>query len=109
MTGSPGFIGANLVLRLLGSEEPVEIVGLDNLNSYYDPSLKEYRLRLVEQKAAEHPEHAYRFVRGSIADGSNVPRGWAAMPRAASSASLLPSPWKVSVPFAPAQYQVSCI
>ncbi len=72
VTGSAGFIGANLVLRLLGSEEPVEIVGLDNLNSYYDPSLKEYRLRLVEQKAAEHPEHAYRFVRGSIADKALV-------------------------------------
>ena len=50
----------------------MEIVGLDNLNSYYDPSLKEYRLRLVEQKAAEHPEHAYRFVRGSIADKALV-------------------------------------
>jgi len=72
ITGSAGFIGANLVLRLLGSEEPVEIVGLDNLNSYYDPSLKEYRLRLVEQKASEHPEHAYRFVRGSIADKALV-------------------------------------
>ena len=74
ITGSAGFIGANLVLRLLGSEEPVEIVGLDNLNDYYDPSLKEYRLRLVEQKASEHPEHAYRFVRGSIADKALVDR-----------------------------------
>ena len=72
VTGSAGFIGANLVLRLLEGEEPVEIVGLDNLNDYYDPSLKEYRLRLVEQKAAEHPEHAYRFVRGSIADKALV-------------------------------------
>ena len=50
MTGSAGFIGANLVLRLLDSKEPLSIVGLDNLNSYYDPSLKEYRLRLIEQK-----------------------------------------------------------
>ena len=72
VTGSAGFIGANLVLRLLEGEEPVSVVGLDNLNDYYDPSLKEYRLRLVEQKAAEHPEHAYRFVRGSIADKALV-------------------------------------
>ena len=72
VTGSAGFIGANLVVRLLEGEEPVSVVGLDNLNDYYDPSLKEYRLRLVEQKAAEHPEHAYRFVRGSIADKALV-------------------------------------
>jgi len=42
VTGSAGFIGANLVLRLLESQEPTKIVGLDNLNNYYDPSLKEY-------------------------------------------------------------------
>ena len=72
VTGSAGFIGANLVLRLLEGEEPLEIVGLDKLNDYYDPSLKEYRLRLIAQKAAEHPEHAYRFVRGSIADKALV-------------------------------------
>ncbi len=68
VTGSAGFIGANLVLRLLESKEPVKIVGLDNLNDYYDPSLKEYRLGLIETKAKEHPEHEYKFVKGSIAD-----------------------------------------
>ena len=68
VTGSAGFIGANLVLRLLESSEPLTIVGLDNLNDYYDPSLKEYRLRLIESKAAEHPEHNYTFIRGNIAD-----------------------------------------
>lgn len=68
VTGSAGFIGANLVLRLLESKEPSTIVGLDNLNDYYDPSLKEYRLRQIEAKAAEHPEHKYAFFRGSIAD-----------------------------------------
>ena len=68
VTGSAGFIGANLVLRLLENSEPLTIVGLDNLNNYYDPSLKEYRLRLIESKAAEHPEHNYTFIRGNIAD-----------------------------------------
>ena len=68
VTGSAGFIGANLVLRLLESKEPSTIVGLDNLNDYYDPSLKEYRLRQIEAKALEHPEHEYAFFRGSIAD-----------------------------------------
>ena len=68
VTGSAGFIGSNLVLRLLESQEPVKIVGLDNLNNYYDPSLKDYRLRVIEAKAKEHPEHTYSFTKGSIAD-----------------------------------------
>ena len=74
VTGSAGFIGANLVLRLLESKEPSTIVGLDNLNDYYDPSLKEYRLRQIEAKAAERPEHKYAFFRGSIADRELVNR-----------------------------------
>ena len=68
VTGSAGFIGSNLVLRLLEGKEPVRIVGLDNLNNYYDPSLKEYRLRVIEAKVAEHPEHGYSFVKGDLAD-----------------------------------------
>ena len=75
VTGSAGFIGANLVLRLLGEGfqgEPVNIVGLDNMNAYYDPSLKEYRLDLIEKKLSEHPEHRYTFVRGDIADKALV-------------------------------------
>lgn len=68
VTGSAGFIGANLVLRLLESQEPVRIVGLDNLNHYYDPSLKDYRLGVLAEKAKAHPEHTYSFVKGSLAD-----------------------------------------
>ena len=74
VTGSAGFIGANLVLRLLESQEPVKIIGLDNLNNYYDPNLKEYRLGLIDTKAKEHSEHSYRFIKGSIADKSLVDR-----------------------------------
>lgn len=75
VTGSAGFIGANLVLRLLGEGfqgESVSIVGLDNMNTYYEPSLKEYRLDLIEKKAMEHPEHRYTFVKGDIADKALV-------------------------------------
>ena len=75
VTGSAGFIGANLVLRLLESSEPVSIVGLDNLNNYYDPSLKEYRLRLIEEAFSSCPAttgHLYKFVKGSIADKALV-------------------------------------
>jgi len=68
VTGSAGFIGANLVLRLLESQEPTQIVGLDNLNNYYDPSLKEYRLKVIDHKANEHPDHKYSFIKGCIAD-----------------------------------------
>ena len=65
VTGSAGFIGANLVLRLLDSREPLRIVGLDSLNSYYDPSLKHYRLKQIEQKAKNLE---YQFLEGNIAD-----------------------------------------
>ena len=76
VTGSAGFIGANLVLRLLDSPDPLHIVGLDNLNDYYDPALKEYRLRQIADKYAAAKAgvlpgstgHGYTFVRGSIAD-----------------------------------------
>ena len=68
VTGAAGFIGANLVLRLLESAEPLQIVNIDNLNDYYDPSLKEYRLGLIEAKAAAHPEHKYSFVKGDLSD-----------------------------------------
>ena len=47
VTGSAGFIGAALVERLLDGSEPLRIVGLDNLNGYYDPALKEYRLKCI--------------------------------------------------------------
>ena len=72
VTGSAGFIGSNLVLRLLESKEPLSIVGFDNLNDYYDPSLKEYRLGLIDAKAAQRPEHKYSFVKGDLADKSLI-------------------------------------
>ena len=67
VTGSPGFIGANLVLRLLSEMSEGTVVSLDNMNDYYDPSLKEYRLGLIE-KAAESSPVRHVFVKGSLAD-----------------------------------------
>lgn len=67
VTGSPGFIGANLVLRLLKEMSSGTVVSLDNMNDYYDPALKEYRLSLIE-KAAETSPVKHIFVKGSIAD-----------------------------------------
>lgn len=68
VTGSAGFIGSNLVLRLLNTESPIEIVGFDSVNDYYDVSIKEYRLQQIEQCANRHPESCYTFVRGNLAD-----------------------------------------
>ena len=67
VTGSPGFIGANLVLRLLRDMGSGTVISLDNMNDYYDPALKEHRLALIEQAAANSPVR-HVFVRGSIAD-----------------------------------------
>lgn len=67
VTGSPGFIGANLVIRLLKEMSGGTVVSLDNMNDYYDPTLKEYRLGLVAEVAKSSPVR-HVFVRGSIGD-----------------------------------------
>ena len=71
VTGAPGFIGANLVLRLLKELNGGLVVSLDNMNDYYDPKLKEYRLNLIE-KAVPDSKVAHVFVRGSIGDKALV-------------------------------------
>lgn len=71
VTGSPGFIGANLVLRLLKELTSGVVISLDNMNDYYDPMLKEYRLSLIE-KAAESRPVKHVFIKGSIADKALV-------------------------------------
>lgn len=72
ITGSAGFIGANLALRILNTIPGVTLVGIDNLNDYYEPQLKEYRLNLISLETAKHPESNYTFVHGSIADKATV-------------------------------------
>ena len=74
VTGAAGFIGANLVLQLLQTAEPVTVVGLDNLNDYYDVSLKEHRLAEIGKTAVQHPNSRWVFVKGSIADKALVDR-----------------------------------
>ena len=68
VTGAAGFIGSNLVMELLRTVEPVTVVGLDNMNDYYDVSIKEYRLAEIEKVAAAHPVSRWEFVRGNLAD-----------------------------------------
>ena len=67
VTGSPGFVGANLVIRLLKEMQSGRVISLDNMNSYYDPKLKEYRLSLIEE-AAKKSSAEHIFIKGSIAD-----------------------------------------
>jgi len=71
VTGAPGFIGTYLVIRLLKELKSGTVVSLDNMNDYYEVSLKEWRLKQIEQAAAASPvKHV--FVRGSIADKALV-------------------------------------
>lgn len=73
VTGSPGFIGANLVMRLLKEMTSGTIISLDNMNDYYDPALKEYRLSLIEKEAEKSPVK-HIFIKGTIADKALVDR-----------------------------------
>lgn len=66
ITGAAGFIGANLVMELLKSGGGNWIIGLDNLNDYYDISLKEYRLDQI-RKTAEEANADWTFVKGDLA------------------------------------------
>jgi nucleoside-diphosphate-sugar epimerase len=94
ITGAAGFIGANLAIRLLKTENDVNIVGLDSVNDYYDVRLKEYRLEQIANSAAEvsktnhrvkgptqnnpvlrqaqQPDTCWTFVKGNIADKTLV-------------------------------------
>ena len=80
VTGSAGFIGANLVKRLFHELNEGTIVGLDNLNNYYDVSLKEYRLKELETLHSQLTLNSkpytlnYEFIKGDIADKALVDR-----------------------------------
>lgn len=67
VTGAAGFIGSNLVLELLKSREAVNIIGIDNLNDYYDVSLKKYRLEQADACARQAAGN-FTFVKENIAD-----------------------------------------
>ena len=72
VTGAAGFIGSNLVKRLFNDVEGATIVGIDNMNDYYDVSLKEYRVKELEAVSLKNKDNSWAFVRGDIADKAAI-------------------------------------
>ena len=68
VTGAAGFIGSYLVLELLRTQSPCHIVGIDDVNDYYDVSIKEWRLEQIEKETANYPQSRWTFIKGSITD-----------------------------------------
>ena len=66
ITGVAGFIGANLAKRLLQEVVDIQVVGIDNMNDYYDVRLKEERLKTLSSFSS------FVFVRGDVADKSTI-------------------------------------
>lgn len=66
ITGVAGFIGANLAKRILNEEKDIQVIGLDNMNNYYDVKIKEWRL--AELSKFEN----FKFVKGDLADKGTV-------------------------------------
>lgn len=74
VTGAAGFIGSNLVMEMIRMGKPMQIIGIDNMNDYYDVSIKEYRLSQIDAMAAEREDLSWTFVKGSIADKGLIDR-----------------------------------
>lgn len=63
VTGASGFIGANLIIELFKTVPDVKIIGIDNMNDYYDVSIKEWRLKEIEKMNGQ-----WTFIKGDISD-----------------------------------------
>ena len=66
ITGSSGFIGSNLAKRILNKEDNVLVIGLDNMNNYYDVKIKEWRLAQLNKF------DNFKFIKGDLADKETV-------------------------------------
>ena len=73
VTGAAGFIGSNLVKRLFKDVKGATIIGIDNMNDYYDVALKEYRLEMLDGRSKmEDVNVTWHFVKGDIADKATI-------------------------------------
>lgn len=72
VTGVAGFVGSYLVKRLLQEVKEATIIGIDNMNDYYDVSLKEWRLKKLEQLSLNIKLSTFNFIKGNIADKSTI-------------------------------------
>ena len=70
VTGGAGFIGSNLIKRLFKDTKGTTIINIDNLNAYYDVSLKDYRLKELDELAPEGIK--YKFIKGDIGDKATI-------------------------------------
>lgn len=68
VTGAAGFIGSNLVMRLLKGGNGVDICGIDSLNDYYDVNIKYYRLHQIDELVSKQNDCKWSFIKGNIAD-----------------------------------------
>lgn len=72
ITGAAGFIGSYLAMELLETVSSVAIIGVDNMNDYYDVSIKEYRLKEIEKRAEAHPKSSWTWIKADLSDKSVV-------------------------------------
>lgn len=68
VTGAAGFIGSNLVMRLIKTGESMTVIGLDNMNDYYDVAIKDYRLDEIDKLLTDNIQVKWEFVKGDLAD-----------------------------------------
>lgn len=68
ITGAAGFIGYFLADSLLKEDKDIEVIGIDNLNEYYDVKLKEKRLRKLYKRTKDPDTGSFIFVKGDISD-----------------------------------------
>ena len=67
ITGAAGFIGSNLCIRLLKEVEGVKVIGLDNMNDYYDVNIKNYRLEPLSEVGGD-----WTFIKGDLSDKQTI-------------------------------------
>ncbi|MCI8327965.1 MAG: NAD-dependent epimerase/dehydratase family protein [Lachnospiraceae bacterium] len=72
ISGSAGFIGSNLVLKLLKTQSPVHIVSIDNMNDYYDVNIKKWRLSKIDKCISKCPESTHTFIKGDISNKETI-------------------------------------